>query len=103
MSKQKNKKNKAATPKEPITRRDLCERIHVLQQEVDTLRRINSNLTNSAFSYKNESERSLKLAEKSIDKLERMTKHVRHYRTMNKLLIIALILSGIAHLIDIFL
>ena len=102
MSKHKNKKNKAATPKEPITRRDLCVRICDLQQKIYTLRQINTSLTNTVDHLRNTSQRSLKLVDESIDKLERMAKHVRHYRTMASIAIIALILSGILHLINIF-
>lgn len=102
MSKHKNKKNKTATQKEPITRRDLCERIYVLQQEVNTLRHINTGLTNLADLYKDKAQQSLKLVEESIDKLERMTKRVRHYRTMTSIANLALILSGILHLVYIF-
>ena len=102
MSKHKNKKNKAATPKEPITRRDLCERIYVLHQESNTLRHINTSLTYSADFHKNASKEALKLAEDSANALERGMKRVRRYRTMNKFLIFALILSGLSHLIYLF-
>lgn len=102
MSKHKNKENKATTPKEPITRRDLCERICTLQQEVDTLRHINTSLTQSADFYRITSQKAIKLSEESLDKLERMEKCVHHYRRSANIAIIALILSWLFHLIYLF-
>ena len=102
MSKQKNKKNKAATPKEPITRRDLCERICVLQQEVNTLRHINTNLTNLADFHKNTSQKALKLANDLKEANDWHAKRAHHYRTATSIALLALILSGILHLIKIF-
>jgi hypothetical protein len=102
MSKQKNKKHKTATPKEPVTRRDLCERIRNLLIEINALRNTNAMLADSTDFLRNTSQRSLKLVDESIDKLERMKKCVRHYRTMASIAVLALILSGICHLINIF-
>jgi hypothetical protein len=102
MSKHKNKKNKTATPKEPITRRDLCERVCDLEQKIYTLRQINTSLVDSVDFLRNTSQRSLKLVDESIDKLERMKKRVRHYRTMTSIAVLALILSGLSHLIYLF-
>jgi hypothetical protein len=102
MSKHKNKKNKTATPKEPITRRDLCARICELQQEINTLRNTNAMLSDSIDFLRKTSQRAIKLVDESIDKLERMKKRVRHYRTMTSIAVLALILSGILHLINIF-
>lgn len=99
MSKHKNKKNQTATPKEPITRRDLCARICVLQQEVNTLRHINTHLTNLADFHKNTSQKALKLSNDLADAFDQITKRARRYRTMA---ILALILSGLSHLIYLF-
>lgn len=102
MSKHKNKKNKAATPKEPITRRDLCERICVLQQEINRLRQINTSFAHSAISNKDKSLAALNLAEDRANDLKQMAKLALHYKIMTSIAIIALILSGILHLINIF-
>jgi hypothetical protein len=102
MSKKKNKNNKAATPKELITRRDLCERIYVLQQEVNTLRHINTSLTNLADFHKNTSQKALKVANDLKEANDWHAKRARHYRTTTSIALLALILTGILHLVNIF-
>jgi hypothetical protein len=102
MSKQKNKKNKAATPKEPITRRELCARIYILEKDNEALRAIHRGLSISADNMKNIAQKNIDIAEESLHKCMLMKQRENHYEMINRVLVLALILSGILHLINIF-
>jgi hypothetical protein len=102
MSKHKNKKNKAATPKEPITRRDLCERIYELEKENAHLRLDNKMLSSLNDAQIAIAKKGVELAEKNGEKLAVAIRVKNKHQKMNRFLILALILSGILHLINIF-
>ncbi len=102
MSKHKNKKNKAATPKEPITRRDLCVRIYELEKENADLRSVNKMLSMTGDVQNSLTKKSIKLAEEAGEKLAASVRIANEYRKLNRFLIGALVLSGILYLINIF-
>jgi hypothetical protein len=102
MSKQKNKKHKTATPKEPITRHDLCARIHALEKENAGLRSDNRMLSLANDVKIAIAERGIKLAKGADETLAVPIRLKDEHRKLNRFLIAALILSGILHLINIF-
>lgn len=102
MSKHKNKKNKSATPKEPITRRDLCVRIYELEKENADLRSVNEILSKTGDFQGSLVKKSIKLAEEAGEKLAASVRIANEYRKLNRFLIAALVLSGILHLVSIF-
>ena len=102
MSKQKNKKNKAATPKEPITRRDLCVRIHALEKENADLQFQNKMLSMLNDAQIANTNKGIELVKKSDANLAVAIRVKNEYQKMNRVLILALILSGLFYLIDLF-
>ena len=102
MSKHKNKKNKSATPKEPVTRCDLCERIRNLLIEINALRKTNAMLSSNEDFHKRTSQKVLKLVDDLKEANDWHAKRSRRYRTMTIIAVLALILSCIHHIINIF-